>query len=127
MKANFIIEDFSKALEQFSLALKEPATTDLIRAGCIQYFEFCFELAWKAIKIIANEQGLMECTSPKSCVKLAFKQHWIDDEQVWLDMLMARNLMSHTYHAEKALKIYHSLTQYEKELHKLLICLENQS
>jgi len=124
MKVKRIIKDLASAIEQLSLVLDEPAETDLMRAGCIQYFEFSFELAWKSIKIIVSEQGLIECTSPKTCIKQAFNQGWIENEQIWLEMLTARNLMSHTYHASEALKVYHSLNGYLGELRNLLNRLE---
>jgi hypothetical protein len=45
MKANKIVTDFAAALSRLTAALGAPAENDLVRAGCIQYFEFCFELA----------------------------------------------------------------------------------
>ena len=71
MRPEKILADFDRALEQLAGALETPAETDLIKAGCIQYFEFCFEPAWKAIKAVAPELGL-ECDSPRACLKLAF-------------------------------------------------------
>lgn len=119
MRAERILEDFARALGQLAVALETPADIDLIKAGCIQYFEFCFELAWKAIKAVAAELGL-ECNSPRACLKLAFRQGWIDDENLWLEMLAARNRMSHTYHAENALAIYGRLADFHEAMQRLL-------
>lgn len=119
MRANEVLEDFEHALKQLDAALKVLPSSDLIKAGCIQYFEFCFELAWKAIKIVAAEQGL-ECRSPKACLKLAFHQGWIDQETLWLEMLDARNRMSHTYHAATALAIYERLQSFQQAMQWLL-------
>ncbi len=126
MRPEKILADFDRALGQLASALETPAETDLIKAGCIQYFEFCFELAWKAIKAVASELGL-ECNSPRACLKLAFQQGWIDDETLWLAMLEARNRMSHTYHAENALAIYARLQDFLRamqELHARLRSME---
>ena len=49
MKVELLRKDFARALGQLQSALQVPATSDLLKAGCIQYFEFCFELAWKTI------------------------------------------------------------------------------
>ena len=121
----WIVDDFSAALAQLRGALAEPAELDLIKAGCIQYFEFCFELGWKACKVVSAEQGLPDCLSPKACLRQAFTLGWIEDEAVWLEMLDARNRMAHTYDARKALQIYESLPQFHAALQKLLATLQS--
>lgn len=45
MVDRWIVDDFATALAQFEATLKQEINTDLLRAGCIQYFEFTFELA----------------------------------------------------------------------------------
>lgn len=123
--SKWIVDDFAAALQQLEDALTVPAASDLIKAGSIQYFEFCFELAWKACKIISADQGLPDCLSPKACLRQAFAQGWIDDEAPWLGMLDARNLMSHTYDAGRALQVYESLPGYLAKLKKLLATLQS--
>jgi len=121
MDSNIILQDFAKAVAQLEKALSIPADSEVVQAGCIQYFEFCFELAWKSIKALGAEQGLSDCTSPKSCLRQAFSQGWIDDESLWLDMLMARNRMSHTYDVHDALRVYEALqSQYLPQFQLLL-------
>ena len=51
MKAEKISADFSEAIARLTEALVVPVDSDLLQAGCIQYFEFCFELAWESIKV----------------------------------------------------------------------------
>jgi len=126
MKAEIILRDFEDALKQFQDALTVPATSDLLRAGCIQYFEFCFELAWKSVKVVAEDQGLNQCNSPKSALKSAFANSWIDEEEVWLEMLSARNRMAHTYNAREAMKIYDSLKRFCEALGHLLTTLKQE-
>ncbi len=126
MKAEKIIVDFSSAILRLQEALSTPAETDLIRAGCIQYFEFCFELAWKSIKVISDGEGLDPCQSPKRCLKQAFLLGWIDDEETWLAMLAARNQMSHTYNAEQAARIYDGLLSFLPALQHLNQTLQQE-
>ncbi len=115
MNDSLILSDFEKSLHQLEKALKVSATEDLNKAGCIQYFEFCFELAWKSIQVLARKQGLTDCLSPKTCLREAFVNGWIKNEDIWLQMLEARNRMSHTYDTEEALKGYGSLTTVRRE------------
>jgi hypothetical protein len=44
-KFELLLTDFDKALSQFENAIKESTTDEVKQAACIQYFEFCFELA----------------------------------------------------------------------------------
>jgi nucleotidyltransferase substrate binding protein (TIGR01987 family) len=112
MDSRNLLSDFSRAVIQLGSALELSAENDVIKAGCIQYFEFSFELAWKTIKRLAEEDGMGECNSPKSALKAAFANGWIDDEEIWLDMLMSRNKMAHTYNSASALTIFEKLQDY---------------
>jgi len=119
-KTELLFEDLAKAVRRLQNALKEKSKNELVQAGSIQYFEFCFELAWKTIKVIVQSEGLHDCYSPKSCLKTAFKNQWIEDETPWLKMLDDRNIMSHSYDSEEALKVYNHLPLYLKEFIVLL-------
>jgi nucleotidyltransferase substrate binding protein (TIGR01987 family) len=124
MDSRELLTDFQKALSRFQAALSSPDVTDVIKAGCIQYFEFTFELAWKTIRRVAEEEGLSDCNSPKSALKAAFSSGWIKTEDVWLDMLSSRNKMSHTYSAEDALAVYDKLPAYVEPLQELAKYME---
>lgn len=45
MKAELLLADFDAALARLEDALKLDTESDVYKAGCIQYFEFTFELA----------------------------------------------------------------------------------
>ena len=126
MDKSLLINGFEQALKSLADALASPAQSDLEKAGCIQYFEFCFELAWKSIRVVTGNQGLSDCPSPKACLKQAFAVHWIDHEDIWLEMLSARNRMAHTYNAADALTVYDRLREYRRELEILLAVLKTQ-
>lgn len=112
--------DLVSAIGQLDSALTRRSEDPVVQAGCIQYFEFCFELAWKTIKQAVVNEGLPECYSPKSCIQKAFELKWIMNETVWLDMLESRNIMTHTYSQADAVKIYGKLGSFLVELKTLL-------
>ena len=111
--------DYKKALTSFEKALSDPVHSDRDKAGCIQFFEFSFELAWKLMKFLSEEEGL-EVKSPKEALKSAYALNLINDEEVWLQMLQARNLMSHTYNESMALKVFDSLASFLKAMKDFL-------
>ena len=100
----------------------EPAD-DVHRAGCIQYFEFTFDLAWKSIQSVVAFYGLDSVRSPRVAFKTAFGQGWIEEQEPWLEMLNARNRMSHIYNAEEALSVYSGLSAFRAPFHALYLWL----
>lgn len=82
------------SLEKFDEALRD---------SIIKKFEYTFELSWKTIKAYLEEEGYEEMSSPKKVLKQAFESNIITDEEVWSNMLEARNSTAHTYDEEKAI------------------------
>ncbi|WP_339707659.1 nucleotidyltransferase substrate binding protein [Algoriphagus aquimarinus] len=94
------LENFTKAvklLEEIQ-SLDLAITSQLEKEGIIQRFEFTLELGWKTLKDRMESDGLvLYQISPKMVVKEAFKAKYIDQIEIWLDMINDRNLLSHTY------------------------------
>lgn len=84
-----------RAVDRLTEALAQPETS-MNRDASMQRFEFCFELAWKAIQECLREEGA-DCQSPKSCLREAYRLEWLMDETGWIAMLDDRNLTAHTY------------------------------
>jgi len=119
MKPKVIAADFKRAVAELSEALGSHPTSHLEQAGCIQYFEFCFELAWKSLKSLASYHGLSDAESPRSALRVGFAQRWLDDEPTWLEMLECRNRMSHAYSSASALDVYARLNDFAEVLQQL--------
>ncbi|NPA11621.1 MAG: nucleotidyltransferase [Epsilonproteobacteria bacterium] len=98
------IKNFEKALSRLEEGVNE-AKNDLDKDGVIQRFEFTIELLWKALRAVLLYQGI-ECYSPRSCIKEAFKANIIDDDELILDMLEDRNISSHAYDEDKSLELF---------------------
>jgi len=77
----------------------------------IHRFEFTFELFWKTLKRFLSAEGI-EVRSPRETLQKAYQLKWIDNEQLWLNMMRDRNETSHVYDEGKAHKIYDHIRKY---------------
>jgi nucleotidyltransferase substrate binding protein (TIGR01987 family) len=114
-------DNFSKALSLLEKALQIENPDFLQKAGIIQFFEMSFELSWNMVKDYLEEQGFIDVKSPRSALKKAFEIDLISDGHSWMDLLVDRNLTSHTYDEDKATEvenlIHHKYFPLLKELH----------
>ncbi|MDR3120555.1 MAG: nucleotidyltransferase substrate binding protein [Clostridiales bacterium] len=98
-------QNFDRAFKLLRSALEEKPLDeyrDLECEGIVQRFEYTFELAWKMIKDYLEETGVqMAEVTPRSVIKEAFAAKVIASGQIFIDMMLARNLLSHTYDFEK--------------------------
>ena len=125
MKAHSLLTQLTSAYDRFKEALQTPLSEPLALDGTIQRFEFTFELAWKALKVFLEDDGVI-CHSPRSCFKAAFRMGWIEDEEGWLVLLKARNMTAHVYNETMAREIYDAVKLHHNEFQALITMLVNQ-
>ncbi len=113
------LNSFTKSINNLQLVLTE-IKTPIVRDAAIKRYEICYELAWKSIQEALRNEGLEICKSPKNCFKQAFKQGWIEDEEICADMIQNRNLTTHTYNEDLAEEIYNNLEKYVALFESLL-------
>ncbi|MCC8105492.1 MAG: nucleotidyltransferase substrate binding protein [Clostridiales bacterium] len=105
-------ENFCRALAnlQVGLELEEPFSI-VEQTGIVGLFEICFEQSWKLMKELLEEHGRFEnkIGSPRAIIKIAYQCDMISDEELWLDLLEARNELAHTYSDEQALSVIREL------------------
>lgn len=87
------------------------ALSNLEQQGLIQGFEFTHELAWNVLKDYLEEQGFVGIIGSKNATREAFKNALLADGEVWMDMIKARNLTSHTYRTGIAQEIATDILQ----------------
>lgn len=116
------IENFEKALTRLEEGiLSFDNIDDLKRDGLIQRFEFTFELVWKTLKSVFEEEGILGLNSPKLILKEAYVAEMIKDQTVWLTMLVDRNSTSHIYSETLAIEICQRIIKiYVVEIRGLL-------
>jgi len=105
-------DNFCKALNNLKegAKLQEPYTI-VEQTGIVGLFEICFEQSWKLMKEMLEEHGMLvdRIGSPKAVIKIAYQCAMIDDEEGWLALLEARNILAHTYSDEEALSVIRKL------------------
>ncbi len=115
---------FSRLEEGVSLARKRELT-NLEEQGLIQAFEFTHELAWKTLKDFLEDKGLFDLYGSKDTTREAFKAGLIENGEAWMEMIISRNLTSHTYDETTAAKISGKiLNSFFLEFEKLIQKLE---
>lgn len=98
--------NFQNAMSWLNEGFNVYDGNDLARDGIIQRFEFTFELAWKTLKAIFEDEGLLGLNSPKTVLREALSAGLISDDESWLDMLNDRNSTVHIYNERLSLDIY---------------------
>lgn len=111
-KINDKYHDLEKATKKLHESLeRDPSLDDIVIDATIQRFEFTYELSWKLMKAYLEYSGHININSPRSTMKIAFKDQLIQEGDLWLKMLEDRNRTSHTYDEEIALEIHQNIKQ----------------
>ena len=97
-------QNFEKVFTELENTAKIKKPSKAERAGLIQFFEVCFELAWKMLKDYLESQGF-ETKFPRDTLKQAFQSDLIEDGHIWMKALEDRNLTTHTYDEKTSVKI----------------------
>ncbi len=113
------IDALLKAFKKFEIFRQEPIITERDKAGVIQAFEYTFELCWKMMKRILEEEG-RGADSPKSIFRIAATNSLIDDPEIWFEFLKKRNITVHTYDEDDADLVLSVCADFSKEVKKIL-------
>ena len=105
------LTNLQKALNRFKEALQEPESA-IVMDATIQRFEFSYELMWKTLKNFLEDIHGIRVVSPRQVFKEAYRLSLIEQEDLFLEMIHSRNLLSHTYNEELANDIYKKCPSY---------------
>jgi nucleotidyltransferase substrate binding protein (TIGR01987 family) len=95
--------NYKKAFKQLKSAVDlshERELSLLEKQGLIQAFEFTHELAWNLLKDYLEYQGNQEIRGSRDAIREAFKVQLIDNGELWMETIKARNITSHAYDEE---------------------------
>lgn len=122
-------KNYVSNLKILEKAKQEDLTNEFILSGIIDKFFIQFELGWKVMKELLLYEGrsIGSTGSPRSIIKAAYAVWDFIDEEKWLEMLKARNDMSHMYDELAAKKlVWDILDRYIPEFQKIKNELEEQ-
>lgn len=112
------IDSFIKASKKFE-QFRTHLTTEQEQAGAIQAFEYCYELAWKTMKRLLAQEGIV-VNSPRETFRAAALQGYIKDPEIWFDFIKVRNISIHTYNEDYAQTVIQAFELFSAELQNLL-------
>jgi nucleotidyltransferase substrate binding protein (TIGR01987 family) len=97
------LANLERACAELESYLALPIAHARDKAGLIQGFEVTFELFWKTFQKLAPDAGL-EAKSPREALMAGVGLRFIAAEESahWAQMLVDRNLTSHTYNVHLA-------------------------
>jgi nucleotidyltransferase substrate binding protein (TIGR01987 family) len=134
MQSKLDLSSFKKALDAFGRSIQvskqylsdKQTSNDLkevLQAGVIQHFEFCYEFCWKMLKRQIEREAptleLIDSLSYPELMREGAERGFIDDVSKWLYYRRQRNITSHTYHQDKATSVYHTALEFYLDAQKL--------
>ena len=99
------VRAYTELREIHDLAATRPLSR-LEKQGVIQCFEYTHELAWNVLKDYLEYQGHVGLIGSRDSVREAFRRGLVQDGDVWMSMIKARNITSHAYDQTTADTIY---------------------
>lgn len=104
--------NYTRAFQSLTEAVElsqQRELSALEQQGLIQSFEFTHELAWKMLKDYLEYQGVSNIIGSRDASRIAFQNALIQDGEVWMQMIAARNQTSHTYNLKVAQSVVESI------------------
>ena len=102
----------------------QNAHSDYEKAGAIQAFEVCYELAKSTLRKVLLLRAQPVYATPKEIFRLAGLEGLIPNAETWFEFAKKRNKTSHTYDGEVAEEILQSLPNFLHYLDLLIAKLK---
>ena len=122
--------NFSNAYKLLNSVFKERKIEELSileQEGVIQRFEYTYELAWKTLKDYLEYNGNLNNIdiTARNVFKEAYSAGIIKEQGIFIDMMLSRNLLSHTYDfarfKEIIIKIENDYLNVLEDLHNFFV------
>lgn len=114
------LESFGYALSQFKKFIDKKELNELEKQGLIKAFEYTYELAWNTLKDYYEYQGEANIQGSRDAIQIAIQRGIIIKGEVWMKIILSRNLTSHIYNEDKISEISDLIqTEYFFEINNL--------
>ncbi|MEN0648171.1 nucleotidyltransferase substrate binding protein [Caldifermentibacillus hisashii] len=113
------VDNFKKSYQLLEKYSSLELTSEIEKAGLIQFFEITFDLALKVLKDYLEAQGYI-VKSPRETIKQAYQMEIIDEGHAWIEALSSRNQTTHTYDEQFTEKFVQDIQQVYFPLFKSL-------
>ena len=127
------LSSFTKAIDALKRGLKRATAApsdEELRDGCIQRFEFTYELAIKMLtrylEASSSSSADIDKLEFKDMMRVAAEKGLIASPQVWFTFRHARNLTSHTYDQSTAAEVFSGIAAFLKEVEALYAELKSR-
>ena len=107
-KLHDAVNDLERCIDAYEPSKKERSITFI---ALTKSFEVALEYAWKELKRQIEEKGL-EAYAPKDVVREAANIGLLQDPELWIDCINARNLSVHDYFSLPESAIVELATQF---------------
>ena len=117
-KAKALQNDFATIVASWGKSLAQ-SKTEFTRDSAILRFELAYEVGWKLLQTLLREQGY-QVSSPRQAFQRAFAIGWIRNEEIWDDVIRARNNAVHIYREADAEALFADLPRFHELFRQLL-------
>lgn len=115
----FDFSALSKAISILASGLQDTAIrpNDLLaRDGCIQRFEYTYELCVKFLRRqleeMADNPGDIDALGYRDMLRLGVERGLVNDAVAWFGFRELRNITSHAYDPDKAAQVFQGIPKF---------------
>lgn len=108
------LANFRRARRQVQAAVelaRQRPLSELEQQGLIQAFEYTHELAWNVMKDYLGQVGGTRLIGSRDSTRAAFAAELLEGGEAWMDMIVSRNLTSHTYNLATATVLVRKISE----------------
>ncbi len=125
------LEKVLNSLERAIERSKKAPQDEEVRDSVIQRFEYSYELSWKMLKrqleIDSATPSSIDAMSFKEMIREAAERGLLKSPEAWFEYRRQRNVTSHAYDENKAIRVYETTLTFIQDAKMLLQNLKQKN